>query len=607
MDQKILRKVLDIRKSLDYTYTVIRSRFAGRETYGVDEVKNMAAGLRADGKGAGMKKRQVVLLMTDSTRKDMLGCYGDSRMRTPNLDRLAAEGIRYENAYTCQPVCGPARSAIFTGTFPHSNGVTANSMPLGDNVKTLGQRLTDAGIHCGYIGKWHLDGGDYFGLGRCPEGWDKEYWYDMKCYLEELTEEERIRSRRWQTAFDEDMTAEFTYAHRCTDRAVDFLENHSGEDLFLAVSYDEPHGPSLCPAPFNTMYEDFRPQDTPALYDTLEGKPLYQKLWAGEALNRSVEENMRPGKQRDLFVGCSSFVDHEIGRILRCIDERASDALVIYTSDHGDMMGAHRLSAKNAAIYRETANVPLIIRGGAKGAVVKYPASHIDLAPTILDYMGLAVPKLLEGRSMVPQIMDPAVRINDEVYVEFTRYEVDHDGFGGLQMMRAVVADDFALAVHLLDTDELYDLENDPYELHNRIEDPACAARRNELHDKLLRHMNDTRDMFRGYQWACRPWRPEKEPRWENDGCTRQRENEEYEPRQMDYDTGLPMREAVRAKGRRAAERAWASKTGDVKTGTAETGTAKTGAARTESAKTGTAKTGTARTVAAKTGTAKTD
>lgn len=487
--------------------------------------------------------------MSDSTRKDMVGCYGDSRIRTPNLDRMAAEGIRYENAYTCQPVCGPARSAIFTGIFPHSNGMVTNSMPIGDNVKTVGQRLTDNGIHCGFIGKWHLDGGDYFGLGRCPDGWDPKYWYDMKCYLDELPERERIRSRAWQTSFDENMSAEFTYAHRCTDRAVDFLKNYSDQDFFLTVSYDEPHGPSLCPAPFNTMYEDFRPQDTPALYDTLEGKPMYQKLWAGDNLNRTVEEITRPGKPRDLFVGSNSFVDWEIGRILQCVDELMPDALVIYTSDHGDMMGAHRLSAKNATIYREASNIPLIIRGGAKGAVVSYPASHIDLTPTILDYMGVPVPKLLEGKSMLPQIKDPSVRINDEVYVEFTRYEVDHDGFGGLQMMRAVVADDCELAVHLLDTDEFYDREKDPYELHNLINDPAYAARRNELHDKILEHMNATRDMFRGYQWECRPWRPEKTPRWANDGYTRQRENEEYEPRQLDYDTGLPMKEAVRNKG----------------------------------------------------------
>ena len=81
-------------------------------------------------------RKQVIFLMTDTTRKDMVGCYGYPKMKTPNLDRLAEEGIRYENAYTCQPVCGPARSAIFTGTFPHTNGMVTNSIALGDNVKT---------------------------------------------------------------------------------------------------------------------------------------------------------------------------------------------------------------------------------------------------------------------------------------------------------------------------------------------------------------------------------------------------------------------------------------------------------------------------------------
>ena len=101
-------------------------------------------------------KKQIVVLMTDTTRKDMVGCYGNEKMKTPNLDRLAQEGIRYENAYTCQPVCGPARGAIFTGAFPHTNGVVTNSIGMGDNVKTIGQRLHDNKIECGYIGKWHL-------------------------------------------------------------------------------------------------------------------------------------------------------------------------------------------------------------------------------------------------------------------------------------------------------------------------------------------------------------------------------------------------------------------------------------------------------------------
>lgn len=494
-----------------------------------------------------MKKR-VILIMTDTTRKDMLGCYGDSRMKTPNLDRLASQGIRYENTYTCQPVCGPARSAIFTGVFPHSNGMVTNSMPLGDNVKTVGQRLSDADIHCGYIGKWHLDGGDYFGLGVCPEGWDKEYWYDMKCYLEELTQEQRVRSRKSETSYDEDWTEEYTYAHRCTDRAIRFLNQYKDEEFFLTLSYDEPHGPCVCPAPFNHMYDGFKFDDYANFQDDLTKKPMFQRLWAGKAMEQSMEEINKPSDMLSLFLGCNSFVDYEIGRVLEVIDREMPDALVIFTSDHGDMLGAHRLQGKNACGYKEITNIPLIIRGGEAGKTVTAPASHIDLTPTILDYMGLPVPVLLEGKSMLPQIRDTSVKINDEVHMEFTRYEVDHDGFGGLQMMRAITNEKYKLVINLLDTDELYDLEKDPDEVHNLIDDPQYAEIRDRLHDCILEHMNATRDMYRGYQWAVRPWRKDKAPSWNNDGYTRQRENEEYEPRQLDYDTGLEMEEAVRSK-----------------------------------------------------------
>ena len=486
--------------------------------------------------------------MTDTTCKEMLGCYGNKNMHTPNLDSLAAEGIRYENAYTCQPVCGPARSSIFTGLFPHSNGMITNGLPLGANVKTIGQRLTDCGIECGYIGKWHLDGGDYFGLGTCPRGWNADYWYDMKNYLDELTADERLRSRQSDEAFAPGFSAEFTYAHRCTNRAVRFLEQYSDDDFFLTISYDEPHAPSLCPAPYNQMYADFRFDHSPRFQDDLKDKPLMQRLWAGSLLTAPESRLNRPSQSLSLLLGCNSFVDHEIGRILDLVRKKIPEALVLYTSDHGDMLGAHRLFSKNAAVYREVANVPLIIRGGDKGRVVNAPASHIDIAPTILDYFGLPVPDLLEGRSMLPQIYDTDKRINDVVFTEFTRYEVDHDGFGGLQLMRAVISENYKLAIHLLDKDEFYDLRADPEELENRIEDDGCLDIIKSYHQLLIRHMNDTRDPYRGYQWSARPWNKGFIPQWNNEGYTRQREDDGYGHWQLDYDTGLPMARAVRKK-----------------------------------------------------------
>ncbi len=493
-------------------------------------------------------KKQVIFIMTDTTCKEMLGCYGNKNMHTPNLDALAAEGIRYENAYTCQPVCGPARSAIFTGLFPHSNGMVTNGVPLGSNVKTIGQRLSDCGIQCGYIGKWHLDGGDYFGLGKSPDGWDADYWYDMKNYLDELTVDERIRSRQSKEAFSSGFSKEFTYAHRCTNRAIRFLEQHGEEDFFLTVSYDEPHAPSLCPSPYNKMYADFKFDPSPRFQDDLKNKPLMQQLWAGSNLYAPESSINKPSDSLALLLGCNSFVDHEIGRILDLIQKKCPNALVIFTSDHGDMLGAHRLFSKNAAVYREVANIPLIIKGGERGKVIHSPASHIDITPTILDYFELPIPKLLEGKSMLPQIYDAGQTINHVVFTEFTRYEVDHDGFGGLQLMRAVISENYKLAIHLLDKDEFYELTSDPYEVNNRIDDTSCLHIIKEYHQLLIRHMNDTRDPYRGYQWSSRCWNKEFVPQWNNEGFTRQKEEDGYEPRQLDYDTGLPMVSAVRKK-----------------------------------------------------------
>lgn len=162
-------------------------------------------------------RRQAILIMTDSQRWDMVNAYRQTGLATPHLDRLAAEGVRFERAYDCQPLCTPARAALFTGTWPHSNGCWSNNLALGQGVRSIGERLTEAGIHAAYIGKWHLDNTDYFGTGEAPAGWDPDVWYDMRNYLEELSPEDRIRSRREETV-QEGIKAEFTFGHRCSNR-----------------------------------------------------------------------------------------------------------------------------------------------------------------------------------------------------------------------------------------------------------------------------------------------------------------------------------------------------------------------------------------------------
>lgn len=503
--------------------------------------------------------RKVIFIMTDSQRKDMVGCYGNPHMRTPNIDNLAAGGIKFEKAYTAQPVCQPARAGLFTGQYPHSTGGWTNSIGIGQDVQHIGQRLSDHGIHTAFIGKWHLDGGDYFGMGRCPQGWDKDYWYDMRNYLEELTPEERVASRDQNTIESPGIDATFTFGHRCTNRAIDFLEKHHTEDFFLVVSYDEPHDPYLAPKHYIDSYKDYCAPITPAHYDDLEHKPEHHKIWAGldeGELKRSQEHIDRQtrngqGHPNSRFFGCNTFVDEEIGRILKTAQEYAPDALIIYTSDHGVFSGEHGLHAKGPAMYNEITNIPLIMQCSQwkkYGVIDQNPVSHLDLAPTIFDFMGVPIPKMFMGHSLKEQLLTNK-RTNDYVFMEFGRYEVDHDGFGGIQLVRSVFDGRYKLVVNLLTSDELYDLEKDPYEVHNLIHTESYQTIRDTLHNALLDEMNRSRDPFRGYYWENRTWRKDAtRPTWHYTGMTRQKENEEYEPRQLDYATGLEILESSRIK-----------------------------------------------------------
>jgi len=492
------------------------------------------------------EKRQVVLIMTDTQGANVVGCYGRPEMRTPNIDRLAREGMRFDRAYTVQPVCGPGRSGLFTGTYPHTNGSWGNDMPLGANIKTIGQRLSDNGIKTGYIGKWHLDGTDYFGAGRAPEGWDPDYWFDMRCWLEQMSPEMRKLSREMVTPekmHEHGITEEFTYAHQCSDRAVAFIEQHRDDDFLLVVSYDEPHHPWTCPPPFCDMFVDFDYALGENASDTLEDKPPHIQEWAEDSKLPRGEKVMR----RPIYFGCNSFVDYEIGRVVEAIDHRIPEALVIYTSDHGTPLLSHGLPTKGPAIYDETTRIPFIVRWPEQtpaGSVNPNPVSHIDVVPSILDTFGLEQQPFLEGKSMLDACKDPSVRPNDTIFLEFHRYEVDHDGWGGFQPIRCACDGRYKLAVNLLSTDELYDLEEDPQEMKNLIDSEAHADVRDGLHAAMLDWMNRTRDPFRGAAWERRPWQPKRRMRWS--GPTRHRRDDGYERRVWDYSSGLEVTEFVR-------------------------------------------------------------
>jgi len=498
-----------------------------------------------------MSKPNFVFIMTDTQATNVVGTYRHPDLETPNIDRLAQNGVKFSRAYTTCPLCTPARAGIFTGIYPHTAGAWTNNLPLGDNVKTMGQRFQDNGYRTAYVGKWHLDGHDYFGTGICPAGWDDEYWYDGKRFLDELSEEEITLWRRGLSSVEQlrtrDFKTGFTWAHRVSDRAIDFLEKYSDEPFVLAVSYDEPHHPFTCPPEYAEKFEDYNYPVGPAAYDSLEEKPAHQREWA-EANRARLENRLRGGfMHHPLYFGCNSFVDSEIGRVIDAVHACAGDGsghlentYIIFTSDHGDMLGAHRLLGKGPAMYEEIVHIPFIIEqpGGIEsGTVNSTLVSHIDVLPTMLELAGLDVPPIMEGQSLVP-LLRGKEEPERSVVIEFHRYEIEHDSWGGFQPIRCIVSGAHKLVINLLHTDELYHLEQDAAEMNNLIYHPDCARIRNTLHDRWLDWTYEKRDPFRGPCWERRPWRDTRRFHWM--GSFRPRPADGYAPEVRDYDTGLP-------------------------------------------------------------------
>ena len=197
------------------------------------------------------------------------------------------------------------------------------------------------------------------------------------------------------------------------------------------------------------------------------------------------------------------------------------------------MMGAHRLISKGAAMYDDITRIPLIMRAPhGESRQVDAPVSHIDLLPTMMALAGIDKPDILPGGNLLQ------VAPERGVMVEFNRYEIEHDSFGGFIPVRAWVTEGYKLVLNLFTSDELYDRHNDPNEMHNLINDERYAQIRDGLHDALLDYMDRIRDPFRSYQWSLRPWRKGVQPRWM--GAFRPRPEDGYSPVVRDYDTGMP-------------------------------------------------------------------
>jgi uncharacterized sulfatase len=466
----------------------------------------------------------VVVITTDAVTQSMVGAYG-SAADTPNIDRLAEDGMRFDRAYNTTPTCTPARGSIQTGLHPQINGAWANNIAPHRDAPMLGEIFREQGYRTAHTGKWHLSGTGYFGTGEADGGYDPDWWYDGARYAEDIGES--MFEAYWTARTPEDLresgfSEDTIWGHRVADRAVDFLETVGDEPFLLSVDFDEPHGPSVAPLAYweNVSVDDIPKPDT--FEASLDDKPQLQQRHREESPIGDWEDYLDPDGMGLLLRrwACHEYIDREIGRIIDAVDRlHAADTAIVYTSDHGAMMGAHGIRAtKGPMMYEEICNVPFLLRTPEcrAGVVSDALVSHLDILPTMLDLAGLHRPDRLHGESLRPLLQGDRETVRDTLMLNYHRFAINHDGFGGFYPIRCLVDDRYKLAINLFDTDEFYDHEADPAERTNRIDDPDYATARERLHEQLLDRMDAIRDPFRSYRWGDRPWNSIREQSFEN-------------------------------------------------------------------------------------------
>lgn len=477
----------------------------------------------------------ILLILTDQQRTDTLGFRGQTPCRTPNMDRIANEGISFDRAICASPLCLPSRAAIFTGQYPHQINMMQNSDTLRVEP-TLTDRLRARGYYTAYAGKWHLEphGGSKAFRGRQRElgverfagepeapkgsrvidGWfddaegQSSIDYSDWCEDNGLPDgwpvaDPDVRTHRTPSMTTprtkaQDLPSDKTYDAWVTDIALRYLhERPRDRPFFLVSSWFGPHPPFLIPEPYYGMYD---PADVPEPANFLPGpdKPrsnttsFYHQLWLDhgddwEAWKKTVA----------VYWGYVTMLDGLVGRLLEALEENGilDDTLVIFASDHGEMLGSHGLWHKMVP-YEECLRVPLLMRcpgrirpGVRSGAVT----SLIDLPATLLSLIGEPVPEAYVGRDLSPAFADGTEFQEGDGKYRFSEHQPLGDWHNAVDF-RMAVDDRYKYVWSNGDRDELYDLETDPRELVNRIDDGAAADILSRRRDRLRRWMVETDD-----------------------------------------------------------------------------------------------------------------
>lgn len=433
-----------------------------------------------------MEKYNVLLIMTDQQRWDTLGCYGNRVIETPNLDFLAAEGTLFTSAYSLTPSCIPARASLLTGMNAWNTGITGmekHEGPMGVNYPhTLPGELTKAGYHTQGIGKMHfypqrsLNGFHHTVLdesGRVEDpGFVSDYkaWFDKNKPGDFDIIDHGIHWNSWMARPYH--APEYLHPSNWTvNEALQFLKRKDpSKPYFLKVSFARPHSPYDAPEYYFNLYMNKSlPKPFEGEWNQIYGEPSQwasdTNAWRGR---RSEEETMRA---KAGYYGSIHHIDHQIGRLLSVM-KKSGDfqrTLIIFTSDHGDMLGDHGLWRKTYA-YEGSAHIPFIIvppkgMNLSAGQVTNKPVVLHDIMPTVLDYMGLDIPSSVDGVSLKPLIEGKNHTWREYIHGEHTKcYADDHE-------MHYLTDGRYKyIWLPRLQQEQLFDLQNDPHEEHDLSE-----------------------------------------------------------------------------------------------------------------------------------------
>ena len=447
----------------------------------------------------------ILFILTDQQRFDTLGVNGNAICQTPSTDRLAREGMNFTHAFTPTSLCSPARASLLTGLYSHSHtmtNLTNTRIPgvgdLPDHLATFAMLLGDADYRMGYVGKWHT------GRTRSPLYWGFEDYRPGDGWHEWLPEGTRLENEsairlgynrgKPMAARVPRPLADYPELGR-TDAAIAMLGEYAAGDVpfCLQLNYFGPHYPHYLPEPYHSLYD---PAQIPP-WDNFKARPStphYGYRWLRDRWCAPTEEWSHYAEITAAYYGLVTLLEHEIARVLETLDrlELTGNTLVIFASDHGEMGGGHGLLQKGAGSYDELYRVPLIARWPGRikaGSTCDQMVNLFDLMPTLLEVGGVRPTVALDARSILP-LMQGGIPADwpDEVFCEYLAYQA---GDVELKILRTKT---HKLAVNLSEVDELFDLEADPSETTNRIDDPAYARIRVELAGRLDAQMARTRD-----------------------------------------------------------------------------------------------------------------